>query len=142
MYLKSEFSNLGKLLLFCNKYYSKKKMSHALRVANYAAEKANEKNYNIFTAYMIGLAHDLLEDTDCDQEELCDIIGDEAFDVVLTLSKADDVSYEEYIQDILQCNDEFAFIVKQADLKDHFTLTDTLTDKLKEKYVPILQYFL
>lgn len=133
---------ISKLMLFCNEHYSKKKMAHALRVAAYALEKARENKLNETQAYIIGLAHDLIEDTDCDQGELGDIIGDEAFDAVLLLTKADTETYEEYIENILKCRDKMVFLVKQADMKDHMAQVDTLTDKLKNKYIPVLHYFL
>ena len=50
--------------------------------------------------------------------------------------------YEDYIHKILDAKDDYAFIVKQADMKDHMTLTDTLTEKLRDKYIPVLHYFL
>lgn len=133
---------ISKLLLFCNEHYSKKKMAHALRVADYAFDKAIEYRFNEIQAYVIGLAHDLIEDTDCDQGELGDIIGDEAFDAVLQLTKADTETYEEYIEGILKCKDKMVFLVKQADMKDHMAQIDTLSDKLKDKYMPVLHYFL
>lgn len=135
-------SRLNKLMQFCNIYYSKKKMAHALRVADYALAKPRTLGSNPYNLYMIALAHDLLEDTECNPDELCDIIGTDNFNSVLLLSKDDNTSYEDYIREIINSNDSFAFLVKQADLKDHMTLTETLTEKLKDKYVPILHYFL
>lgn len=35
-----------------------------------------------------------------------------------------------------------AYWVKLADMKDHLSLTDTLTDKLKEKYLSGMRYLL
>ena len=42
-------------------------------------------------------------------------------------------TYEEYIAKIPKGS--IAYWVKLADMKDHLTLTDTLTEKLKEKYL-------
>lgn len=130
------------LFQLCNKYYSKKKLDHALRVANYAIFKARDLGLDESMAFAIGLSHDLLEDTDCSQKELIRAIGDNCVYAVCLLTKDKDEEYTNYIQRILKSHNKYAFIVKQADLKDHMALTDTLTDKLRDKYIPILHYFL
>ena len=91
---------------------------------------------------MIALAHDLLEDTDCPKEDLMSTLGMVAYDSVVLLTKDPQEKYEDYIHKIIDAKDDYAFIVKQADMKDHMTLTDTLTEKLRDKYIPVLHYFL
>lgn len=124
------------------KYYSKKKINHAIRVAEYAAIRAEENRLDSIRAYMIGLAHDLLEDTECPEEELVAAIGETNYNSVVLLTKSNDQKYEDYIRKIVESKDNYAFIVKQADMKDHMTLSNNLTEKLLNKYVPVLHYFL
>ena len=124
------------------KYYSKKKINHAIRVAEYAAIRAEENRLDSIRAYMIGLAHDSLEDTECPKEELIAAIGETNYNSVVLLTKSNDQKYEDYIRKIVESKDNYAFIVKQADMKDHMTLSNNLTEKLLNKYVPVLHYFL
>ena len=124
------------------KYYSKKKINHAIRVAEYAAIRAEENRLDSIRAYMIGLAHDLLEDTECPEEELIAAIGETNYNSVVLLTKSNDQKYEDYIRKIVESKDNYAFIGKQADMKDHMTLSNNLTEKLLNKYVPVLHYFL
>lgn len=134
--------NLIKIFNLSVKYYSKKKINHAIRVAEYAAIRAKENHLNSTRAYIIGLAHDLLEDTECPEEELIAAIGETNYNSVVLLTKSNDQEYEDYIRKIVESKDNYAFIVKQADMKDHMTLSNNLTEKLLNKYVPVLHYFL
>lgn len=139
----TEYGRVSALLIFAEKYYSKKKFKHAMRVANYAAEAAYDSHYvKPEEAFVVGLAHDLIEDTDCPQDELNVILGDAAFSSVCILTKGDDTPYEDYIHEVLDSCDKVAIHVKRADMKDHMAQIDTLTDKLRDKYLPILHYFL
>lgn len=140
--MEYNFEQLIKIFSLSVKYYSKKKINHATRVAEYAAIKAEEIHLNSTRAYMIGLAHDLLEDTECPEEELIAAIGETNYNSVVLLTKSKDQKYENYIRKIVESKDSYAFIVKQADMKDHMTLSNNLTEKLLNKYVPVLHYFL
>jgi len=60
------------------------------------------------------------------------------------LTKDAESTYEEYIKHI---KDDYpyhpeAYWVKLADIKDHLCQTETLTDKLKEKYIAVMPYLL
>ena len=77
-----------------------------------------------------------------EQEDLMSILGIESYNSVVLLTKDAQENYEDYIHKILDAGDDYAFVVKQADMKDHMTLTDTLTEKLRDKYIPVLHYFL
>lgn len=140
--MEHNFEQLIKIFNLSAKYYSKKKISHATRVAEYAAIRAEEIHLNSTRAYMIGLAHDLLEDTECPEEELVAAIGETNYNSVILLTKNNEQEYEDYIRKIVESKDSYAFIVKQADMKDHMTLSNTLTEKLLNKYAPVLHYFL
>ena len=50
--------------------------------------------------------------------------------------------YDEYIHSILDSGDKLAILVKRADMKDHFMQAETLTDKLRDKYLPVVGLFL
>ena len=140
--MEHNFEQLIKIFNLSTKYYSKKKIRHAVRVAEYAAIRAEEIHLNSIRAYVIGLAHDLLEDTECPEEELVAAIGETNYNSVVLLTKSNDQEYEDYIRKIVESKDSYAFIVKQADMKDHMTLSNNLTEKLLNKYVPVLHYFL
>lgn len=128
-----------KLMELSEKWYPKNKYYHALRVAGFAFAMAQYDNrIDPKDAFLVGLAHDLLEDTECPPDELVDIIGTILFSSVSILTKDDEMKYEDYIQDILKSNDPLAILVKRADMKDHLTQTETLTDKLKNKYLPVV----
>lgn len=140
--MEHNFEQLIKIFNLSAKYYSRKKIGHAVRVAEYAAIRAEEIHLNSIRAYMIGLAHDLLEDTECPKEELIAAIGETNYNSVVLLTKNNDQEYEDYIRKIVESKDNYAFIVKQADMKDHMSLSNNLTEKLLNKYVPVLHYFL
>lgn len=140
--MEHNFEQLIKIFNLSVKYYSKKKISHATRVAEYAAIRAKENHLDSIRAYKIGLAHDLLEDTGCPEEELIAAIGEINYNSVVLLTKSNDQDYEDYIRKIIESKDNYAFVVKQADMKDHMTFTKSLTEKLLNKYAPVLHYFL
>ena len=134
---------LVKLIPLCMEYYPKKKMSHAIRVADYAYEAAKEtSSVSSYDAYIVGLAHDLIEDTDCPQDKLQEILGTDLFSAVVILTKDDKDDYNKYIYSILDSGDKLAILVKKADMKDHFMQTETLTEKLRDKYLPVVGLFL
>ena len=135
--------SLVKLIPLCLKYYPKKKMAHALRVAEYAYKAAKDITLiSPYDAYLVGLAHDLIEDTDCPQDKLQEILGTDLFSAVVILTKDDKDDYDEYIHSILDSGDKLAILVKRADMKDHFMQTETLTEKLRDKYLPVVGLFL
>lgn len=137
-----DITKVNKLFNLAVQYYPKKKLAHALRVAEYATAKASALKMDTVKTYMIALAHDLLEDTECPKEDLMSILGIESYNSVVLLTKDAQENYEDYIHKILDSGDGYAFVVKQADMKDHMTLIDTLTEKLRDKYIPVLHYFL
>lgn len=129
---------------FARQYYSNKKYNHACRVAAYAFEKAQQiSGINLNDVYIVALCHDLIEDTECPQDELGKLIGTELFSSVLLLTKDDTEDYETYCKNILYSDDYIARIVKQADMKDHIIQADGPQDeKVQNKYWAVLKYFL
>ena len=136
-------AEISEVMLFCEKYYSKKKFLHALRVAAFALDKAeHDDRVDSKDAFIVGLCHDLIEDTDCPQDKLQEILGTDLFSAVVILTKDDKDDYNKYIYSILDSGDKLAILVKRADMKDHFMQTETLTEKLRDKYLPVVGLFL
>lgn len=131
-------SNFIKSIEIAHQWYSKKKFEHGIRVARYAVEMAEREKYPheyIQKIFVIGLLHDILEDTDCPCAVIHKLFGSDISMQIKLLTKEKDVDYHTYCQNILQSGHNEAIIVKRADFKDHLTLRETLTEKLKEKYV-------
>ena len=137
-------TNLGMYEL-CKIYYNKKTLEHAERVAERAKNLCKlfnlpYENYNNFI-YQLGLAHDLYEDTNIKKYAWFDYNFDQN---LMLLTKEKDMDYTTYINRIFDMArskpDKYlpAYIVKIADIIDHFAQKDTLTDKLKNKYIEAL----
>lgn len=134
------------MLELCRLYYDEETFEHAKRVAEYAKDiyklytyKAGEENF----IYHLALAHDLYEDTDISQNTWFDY----NFEANLQLlTKEKDESYNDYIAKIRKeaviPTYKPAYIVKLADMKDHLSQTETLTEKLKNKYISAMKYLL
>lgn len=150
MTVMTNMTNTG-ILELCYLYYDEKTMKHAKRVANEAKNLCNlfkelsyaNANWDNFV-YQLGLAHDLYEDTTIKQG----VWFDKDFEENLRLlTKEKDVDYNDYITKIRRMakfNPRYmpAYIVKLADMHDHFAQVDTLTDKLKNKYVAAMPYLI
>ena len=116
-------------------YYDEKTYAHALRVAGYIVDnKAIPVDFRD-ECVCLAIMHDLLEDTDYKPYDI-----PENFKIALELlTKPKEMSYKEYCQS-LQCSRGTgpkicAYFVKLADMKDHLNLKDTLSDRLKNKYL-------
>lgn len=134
---------IGKLIAFAEEKYPKKKFFHAMRVAGYAFDKATDsRSVAPIDAFVVGIAHDLLEDTDCTPDMLRWYLTDEQIGAVLQLTKGDDETYDAYIMGVIEKGSDLAKLVKGADMKDHYMLSETMTEKLHKKYQPYLKFFL
>ena len=132
----------------CSIYYDKDKFKHAKRVAEHTKTlkdifRFKEENAQEYI-YLLGLAHDLYEDTDIQRGAWFDEMFEEN---LLLLTKEKDVDYIEYIKNIRKQVDLYptyipAYIVKLADIWDHLNQDKTLTKKRKEKYIKALPYLL
>lgn len=129
-----------KMLALAEKYYKPKTLAHAVRVAEYALADFDLYKYDIDKSLLfnVALAHDLLEDTDCPPEDIKDIVAGLGMNAITLLTRVEGVTYKDYIEQIVSSENLYAIIVKRADMKDHLLRTETLTDKLKEKYFPVL----
>lgn len=138
-------TNAGMLEL-CNIFYDKRKLEHAKRVANTAIDLCSlfknspDKDF----IYQLGLAHDLYEDTNIKQNTWFDKTFEKNLQL---LTKKENEDYNDYIYTIHKkaSTDPYylpAYIVKLADMHDHFAQTETLTEKLKNKYVAAMPYLI
>ena len=134
------------MLELCYLYYDEKTMEHAKRVANEAKSLCNlfklpYANWDF--VYQLGLAHDLYEDTTIKRGVWFDRDFEENLQL---LTKEKDVNYNDYIAKIrkMAINPTYmpAYIVKLADMHDHFAQVDTLTNKLKNKYAAAMPYLI
>lgn len=143
MALDKNYMILEDALRIAVKYYDKKTLTHAKHVLfNIETDRdiIPDRIYN--DCICLAVMHDLLEDTDYDPKDL-----PPNFKKALELiTKPDDLTYDEYClkihnrakQDYGLC----AWFVKLADMKDHLSQVDTLTPRLKEKYLSGLRYLL
>lgn len=140
--IDNESINIADALVVSKEYYNDKTYAHALRVMQYVAENEMIPKEYRNDCLCLALMHDLLEDTDFKAVYL-----PENFTKALKLlTKPKDMDYIEYIKDIRNTGHTnwrmCAYYVKLADMKDHFMQTETLTDKLKEKYLNAIGYLL
>lgn len=146
-------STLNAIDTFVKSKYDKDTYDHARRVMIYTRH-----NYGIFTENNIGdinflsalaLCHDLVEDTETTYDEIIDVLVSENASTITIyrflrnlrmLTRDENVTYEKYILNISSKRHAYipAYMVKIADMKDHLSLKETLTPKLKEKYISAL----
>lgn len=124
-------------------YYDDNTYYHAMRVAGYVVNNNLIDEDKLEKCVALAIMHDLVEDTNFDY------IKDSGYDTydshinkclkLLTRDK-ESASYEDYLSNIKSNYNSYpeAYWVKMADMKDHLSQTDTLTDKLKEKYLKAL----
>ena len=126
----------GVVMMLAQKNYDKETYAHVLRVAHFVED--NELIPDHLKSFCIKLAicHDLIEDTDV---SLGLFTGD--FQLALdAITKPEKETYKSYIKHIkeLDMGEEWCqavYWVKIADMKDHLSQKETLTERLKEKYL-------
>jgi (p)ppGpp synthase/HD superfamily hydrolase len=96
--------------------------THAMRVSVLASGYGRDYE-------LIGLLHDIIEDTDTTLDELPVDIRDD----IDILTRKNSETYFEYINRIVNSNKR-AIIIKCCDIYDHLQCVDTLTDSLKKRY--------
>ena len=141
------YQRISSVLRLCASAYKLETYMHCLRVAEYAANNVVVKDDEDRreTAYILGLCHDLLEDTEVTLEHISEATGYSLGflgNVLGALTKQSGESYVDYIQRVKSNSSFYTYVVKLADMKDHLTQVNTLTDKLKEKYWEALPYLL
>ena len=135
-------SLIGYAFRMAKRYYEPKTYNHALRVAQYVVDNPMIPEEKIDDCIALAIMHDLLEDT-----KWSGGFSDEYkyFEECLYLiTKPKDMNYLVYIAKIHDYSDTHpeAYWVKMADMKDHLSQTETLTDELRDKYLSALPYLL
>lgn len=130
-------------------YYEPKTYEHAMRVAGYVAQNELIDENRKESCIALAMMHDLIEDTRYRSLRLIDeyyrsSIDSEFKEALNILTKNKECEYCDYIKNIKKHAKDYseAYWVKLADMKDHLTQTETLTDKMKEKYLAALPYLL
>lgn len=143
MALDKEPVRLSYALKVAKEHYPKDKYDHAMRVMQYIAD--NEMIPYEYKEDCLALAvmHDLLEDTNY---KIGYKLGDNFTDALKLLTKPKEMDYIEYIKKIHDTGytdwKMCAWWVKLADMKDHLAQTETLTERLRDKYLAALPYLL
>ena len=134
-------------LKVAKEYYDDKTYHHAMRVAGYIAQNNMIPKDKVNNCIILAIMHDLLEDTKY-EFPIDSATDDEEWHVneclkLLTRDKKNS-TYESYLQKIKESFDKYpeAYWVKLADMKDHLAQTETLTEKLRDKYLASLPYLL
>ena len=123
-------------------YYDDTTFQHAMRVAAYVTDDNLIPDDKKDNCVVLAIMHDLLEDTKFELSKFS--INYYLEDCLQILTRDAETTYEEYIKNI---KDKYtyrpeAYWVKLADIKDYLCQTETLTEKLKEKYLSAIPYLL
>lgn len=102
--------------------------AHAKRVAYYARKYGTRYE-------LVGLLHDIIEDTCTTLEELPVDVRDDV--AILTRNPND--TYFDYIRNIKKYGSHRAFMVKLFDIYDHLNQKETLTKSLEKRYLKALE---
>lgn len=142
MSLDNTPTSVAYALKMAKEYYTEDKYNHAMRVMEYVAENEMIPFEYKDDCIALALMHDLIEDTKYTGAEL----PDNMYKALKILSKSKEEDYITYIKHIKEHNvtkwGMCAYWVKLADMKDHLTQRETLTDKLRDKYLEALPYLL
>ncbi len=136
-------SLIGYALRIAKQYYNPDTYKHVLRVAGFVADNILIPDNKMDNCIALAIMHDLEEDTNWDKNKCCEL-DKYLKDSIGLITRKKNVSYIEYIKNIKENMVLYpeVYWVKIADMKDHLAQTETLTDKLKEKYIEALPYLL
>lgn len=134
---------IGYALRMAKMHHDEKTYAHVLRVMQYVADNEMIPPELRDDCLALSIMHDLWEDTNYPRG--CGL-GENFSKALELLTKPKDVDYVDYIKRIRDTGHVdwrmCAWWVKLADIKDHLAQTETLTDKLKDKYLKALPYLL
>ena len=120
---------ISDFLTFANMHY--KSIAHPLAVAS-AFEEGSD-------AWIVGLFHDLLEDTHLEEAELRSFLNKyqkgELVAEIIAITRLETEKYFDYIRRLTG----LARVVKMADLNQNLSRKDTLKTSLEERYTKALQ---
>lgn len=133
-------SLIGYALVMARKFYDSTTYNHVMRVANYVAENPMIQEENMDDCIALAIMHDLWKETDFPKNAIKNELRFR--ECLELLTKPKDMDYIVYIKNIKEYSDTNpeAYWVKMADIKDHLSQSDALTEKLKEKYLVALLY--
>ena len=145
---EKRFPTIEEALLIAKSYYNAKTYEHAFRVMEFVADNNLIPKKIKEHCIVLAIFHDLVEDTTFDSSGL----PQELFFSLKLLTRDKSISYNDYIDIIVTiANDLYhpqnlsgqcAYWVKMADMKDHLSQTETLTEKLKNKYLSAIPHLL
>lgn len=142
MALDKDTISVTNALRIAKQYYPKDKYDHAMRVMQIVADNEMIPHEYQHDCLVLAIMYDLVEDT----EYKPTLLPENLRDALKLLTKPKEMDYIEYIKKIRDTGYTnwrmCAWWVKLADMKDHLAQTETLTDKLKEKYLAALPYLL
>ncbi|MBD5089526.1 MAG: hypothetical protein HDT30_12110 [Clostridiales bacterium] len=135
-------SLIGYALVMARKFYDSTTYNHVMRVATYVAENPMIQEENMDDCIALAIMHDLWKETDFPKNAIKNKLRFR--ECLELLTKPKDMDYIVYIKNIKEYSDTNpeAYWVKMADIKDHLSQSNTLTEKLKEKYLIALLYLL
>lgn len=141
----AQINKVLKIIRFCEEHYDAETFAHAMRVACISTTLSDHEDRGNF--FVVGLCHDLIEDTDITTTDLHEFLSDSHPDVnygncvkyIEQLARSKETeTYQEYIKRIKEKGDYYTKIIKIADLKDHLEQKDSLKESLKDRYVDAL----
>ena len=95
---------------------------------------------------IVALLHDVLEDTDKTEDDLKELgVPEYLIDSVKRLTRLDGVTYNDYIDELLESNDIIALRVKTADLEHNMDIrripnpTQKDYDRVEKRYKPVYE---
>lgn len=101
---------------------------HLTRVAEYVAPLGSEY-------VIVGVLHDILEDTPLTLEALEHVIGKDLAKSVNVLTRVGEgETYAEYINKVSESGDPIAVAVKNADIADHLRDVKSITPSMIKRY--------
>lgn len=111
----------------------KPQILHAIRVGEAARDACKGYEADRATFYIVGVLHDILEDTDCPQWLVRKLFGDKICDAVVAITRFSDEKYRDYLHRC--CKNDIARKIKRCDIEDNLR-----PDRYFEG-VPIKRYF-
>lgn len=142
MALDKDTISVTSALRIAKRYYPKDTYDHAMRVMQIVADNEMIPHEYQHDCLVLAIMHDLVEDTEYKPTLLPEYLGG----ALKLLTKPKEMDYIEYIKKIRNTGYTnwrmCAWWVKLADMKDHLAQTETLTEKLRDKYLAALPYLL
>lgn len=102
--------------------------THPVAVCNMLKEKGFEEDYQV-----TGLFHDLLEDTNCTDEEILELSNTKVLEAVKLVTKTKGYIMSEYIGNISK--NDIARMVKLADRIHNLSEAEETSREFQEKYI-------